>query len=48
MYTIEEPYTNSPEAKEGTVPFFVVKNLSGDIVFSAVTMKECETWIEQN
>jgi hypothetical protein len=48
MYTIEEPFADTPEAREGNVPFFLVKNSSGDIVFSAVTRKECETWIQQN
>ena len=45
MYTIEEPYINTPEASIGDLPFFIVKNLSGDVVFYAVTRQECENWI---
>jgi len=26
MYTIEEPFVNTPEAREGNVPFFLVKD----------------------
>ena len=45
MYTIIEPYANTPEAKEGNVPFFLVHDQNGVTVFSAVTRKECEDWI---
>jgi len=45
MYTIIEPYVNTPEAKEGNVPFFYVKDSTGNIVFYAVTRQECENWI---
>lgn len=45
MYTIIEPYKNTPEAKEGNVPFFLVKNSNGDTVYYAVTRQECESWI---
>lgn len=45
MYTIIEPYTNTPEATEGNVPFFSVKNSIGEIVFNAVTRQECIEWI---
>lgn len=45
MYTIIEPYKNTPEAKEGNVPFFLVKNSNGVTVYYAVTRQECENWI---
>jgi hypothetical protein len=45
MYTIIEPYANTQEAKEGNVPFFIVKNSAGEIVFGAVTRQECKDWI---
>ena len=45
MYIIEEPYKDTPESKEGNVPFFIVKNTSGQVVFVAVTRQECEEWI---
>jgi hypothetical protein len=45
MYTIVEPYSNTPEAKEGNVPFFYVKDENGQIVYYAVTKAECEKWI---
>jgi len=45
MYIIIEPYINTPEAKEGNVPFFLVKNSNGDTVYYAVTKQECEDWI---
>jgi hypothetical protein len=45
MYTILEPFINTPEAIEGNVPFFLVKNSNGDTVFYAVTRQECENWI---
>lgn len=48
MYTIEEPYVNTPEAIEGNVPFFVVKDSLDQTVFFAVTRQECEEWIENN
>ena len=48
MYTIEEPYANTPEAVEGNLPFFQVKDSTGDVVFYAVTRQECENWIQQN
>jgi hypothetical protein len=48
MYTIEEPYIDTPEAKEGNLPFFQVKNSLGVIVFYSVTRQECENWIQQN
>ena len=44
-YTITEPYVNTPEATEGCVPFFYVKDEVGVIVFYAVTRGECEKWI---
>ena len=37
MYTIVEPYINTPEATEGNVPFFLVKDLNGNTVYFAVT-----------
>jgi hypothetical protein len=48
MYTIVEPYANTPEATEGNVPFFYVKNSSDAVVFYAVTRQECENWINEN
>jgi len=45
MYTIIEPYKNTPEAIEGNVPFFLVKDSNGNTVFYAVTRQECENWI---
>jgi len=48
MYTIIEPYINTPEAKEGNVPFFYVKDSQDNIVFYAVTRQECEEWINNN
>lgn len=48
MYTIIEPYVNTPEATEGNVPFFLVKDLNNVTVFYAVTRQECENWIENN
>lgn len=45
MYTIIEPYINTPEATEGNVPFFLVEDSNGNIVFYAVTQQECENWI---
>jgi hypothetical protein len=48
MYTIEEPFVNTPEAREGNVPFFLVKDSLNNIVFVAVTMQECEQWISEH
>ena len=45
MYTIDEPYINTPEATEGNVPFFLVKDLNGNTVYFAVTKQECQIWI---
>jgi hypothetical protein len=45
MYTIVEPYINTPEATEGNVPFFLVKDLNGNTVYFAVTKQECQIWI---
>lgn len=45
MYKIIEPYINTPEAKEGNVPFFLVENSNNEIVFVAVTRQECIEWI---
>lgn len=45
MYIIEEPYINTPEATIGDLPFFIVKDKNGNIVFYAVTRQECENWI---
>ena len=45
MYTIVEPYINTPEATEGNVPFFLVKDLNGNTVYIAVTKQECQIWI---
>ncbi len=45
MYTIVEPYPNTPESKEGNVPFFLVKDVNNVTVFYAVTREECENWI---
>ncbi len=45
MYTIVEPYSNTQEAKEGNVPFFLVKDSNGNTVFFGVTRQECENWI---
>jgi hypothetical protein len=45
MYTIVEPYNNTPESTEGNVPFFLVKDSNGNTVYYAVTKQECETWI---
>jgi len=45
MYTIIEPYINTPEAREGNVPFFYVEDNQGNDVFYAVTRQECEEWI---
>jgi hypothetical protein len=45
MYTIIEPYVNTPESTEGNVPFFLVKDSLENIVFYAVTRQECENWI---
>jgi hypothetical protein len=46
MYTIEEPYINTPEATIGDVPFFQVRDSANIIVFVAVTRGECEEWIQ--
>jgi hypothetical protein len=48
MYTIIEPYINTPEAKEGNVPFFFVEDSNGNTVFYGVTKQECEDWINNN
>ena len=48
MYTIEEPFVNTPEAREGNVPFFLVKDSLGNTVFYAVTRQECEQWIAEH
>lgn len=48
MYTIVEPFVNTPEAKEGNVPFFLVKDTAGATVYYAVTRQECEKWIQEN
>ena len=45
MYTIVEPYINTPEATEGNFPFFLVKDLNGNTVYFAVTKQECQIWI---
>jgi hypothetical protein len=45
MYIILEPFINTPEATEGNVPFFLVKDSNGSVVFYAVTRQECEDWI---
>ena len=45
MYTIDEPYINTPEATEGNVPFFLVKDLNGNTVYFVVTKQECQIWI---
>jgi hypothetical protein len=45
MYTIIEPYINTPEAREGNTPFFLVQDIIGNTVFYAVTRQECENWI---
>jgi hypothetical protein len=45
MYTIIEPYKNTPESTEGNVPFFIIKDSNGNTVYYAVTKQECETWI---
>tara|TARA_R110001632_G_scaffold173002_1_gene292380 strand:- start:294 stop:440 length:147 start_codon:yes stop_codon:yes gene_type:complete len=47
MYTIEEPFINTPEAIEGNVPFFLVKDENGSVVYSDVTRQECVEWIEK-
>jgi|688.fasta_scaffold248889_3 hypothetical protein len=47
MYTIEEPYLNSSNPPKGTVPFFLVKDQTDSVVYSAVTRGECEAWIQE-
>jgi hypothetical protein len=44
-YTITEPYAGTPEAKEGNLPFFYVKDENQQVVYYAVTYGECEKWI---
>ena len=44
-YSVDEPYVDTPEAREGNVPFFFVLDQNNIIVFAAVTRQECVDWI---